>query len=124
MGVSRIVLLFTIAIVMAIFVVWERNKIIEIGYQVAKLQKNCDALAEKNRKLTYHVSRLKSPEIIAYKIQSLKIPLIFREDPSGTIIADQIKFKDDVLKFIKTGLNKDLYSQKGSILNCCSLHNN
>jgi len=58
------------------FVVSERNKIIETGYLVAKLQRNCDESSEKNRKLNYHVGRLKSPEVIVYKVQSLKLPLI------------------------------------------------
>jgi len=122
MGVSRILVMFTIAIAMAMFVVWERNNIIEIGYQVAKLQRDCDELSEANRKLNYYVSRLKSPENIVYKVQSLKLPLILQEDSSGIMIAGQIKLKENVLKAMKTSLNKDLYTQKEPILNCCSLH--
>jgi ligand-binding sensor protein len=114
--------MFTIAIAMAMVVVWERNKIIEIGYQVAKLQRNCDELLESNRKLNYYVSRLKSPENIVYKVQSLKLPLILQEDSSGIMIAGQIKLKENVTKAPKINLNKDLYTQKESILGCCSLH--
>ena len=123
MGVSRILLVFTIAIIMAMFLVWERNKIIELGYQVAKLQKNCTELSEKNRKLNYHVDRLKSPQIIVYKIQSLKIPLVPQDATSGIIMMGQAKFQENVAKSQKTSLNKDLYTQKDQILNCCSLHN-
>jgi len=123
MGISRILLVFTIAIMMAMFLVWERNKIIELGYQVAKLQKNCTELSEKNRKLNYHVDRLKSPQIIVYKIQSLKMPLVPQDATSGIIMMGQAKFQENVAKSQKTSLNKDLYTQKGHILNCCSLHN-
>ncbi|HHT9107817.1 MAG TPA: hypothetical protein ACFYEF_01795 [Candidatus Wunengus sp. YC63] len=123
MGVSRILLVFTIAIVMAMFLVWERNKIIESGYQVARLQKNCTELSEKNRKLNYHVNRLKSPQIIVYKIQSLKMPLVPQDATSGIIMLGQAKFQENVAKSQKTSLNKDLYTQKDQILNCCSLHN-
>ena len=123
MGVSRILLVFTIAIIMAMFLVWERNKIIELGYQVARLQKNCTELSEKNRKLNYHVDRLKSPQIIVYKIQSLKMPLIPQDETSGIIMMGQAKFQENVAKSQKTSLNKDLYTQKDQILNCCSLHN-
>ncbi|MBM4065846.1 MAG: hypothetical protein FJ266_09430 [Planctomycetes bacterium] len=123
MGVSRILLVFIIAIVMAMFLVWERNKIIESGYQVAKLQKNCTELSEKNRKLNYHVNRLKSPQIIVYKIQSLKMPLVPQDATSGIIMLGQAKFQENVAKSQKTSLNKDLYTQKDQILNCCSLHN-
>ena len=123
MGVSRILLVFTIAIIMAMFLVWERNKIIELGYQVARLQKNCAELSEKNRKLNYHVNRLKSPQIIVYKIQSLKMPLVPQDATSGIIMLGQAKFQENVAKSQKTSLNKDLYTQKDQILNCCSLHN-
>lgn len=123
MGVSRILLVFTIAIILAMFLVWERNKMIELGYQVARLQKNCTELSEKNRKLNYHVDRLKSPQIIVYKIQSLKIPLVPQDATSGIIMMGQAKFQENVAKSQKTSLNKDLYTQKDQILNCCSLHN-
>ena len=123
MGVSRILLVFTIAIILAMFLVWERNKMIELGYQVAKLQKNCTELSEKNRKLNYHVDRLKSPQIIVYKIQSLKMPLVPQDATSGIIMMGQAKFQESVAKSQKTSLNKDLYTQKDQILNCCSLHN-
>lgn len=123
MGVSRMLLVFAIAIIMAMFLVWERNKIIELGYQVAKLQKNSTELSEKNRKLNYHVDRLKSPQIIVYKIQSLKMPLVPQDATSGIIMLGQAKLQENVAKSLKTSLNKDLYTQKDQILNCCSLHN-
>ena len=123
MGVSRMLLVFAIAIIMAMFLVWERNKIIELGYQVAKLQKNSTELAEKNRKLNYHVDRLKSPQIIVYKIQSLKMPLVPQDATSGIIMLGQAKLQENMAKSLKTSLNKDLYTQKDQILNCCSLHN-
>jgi len=123
MGVSRMLLVFAIAIIMAMLLVWERNKIIELGYQVAKLQKNCTELSEKNRKLNYHVDRLKSPQIIVYKIQSLKMPLVPQDATSGIIMLGQAKLQETVAKSLKTSLNKDLYTQKDQILNCCSLHN-
>ena len=123
MSISRILLVFTIAIIMAMFLVWERNKMIELGYQVARLQKNCTELSEKNRKLNYHVDRLKSPQIIVYKIQSLKMPLVPQDETSGIIMMGQAKFQENMAKSLKTSLNKDLYTQKDQILNCCPLHN-
>ena len=122
MGVSRILLLFVITITMAMFVVSERNRIIAIGYEVAKLQRNCDELSEKNRKLNYYVSRLQSPEVVVCKVQSLKLPLVPHDDQAG-MIAVQVKLKDDVIKAMKKVINKDFYTQKGALVNCCSLHN-
>lgn len=119
---SRILLMFAITIMMAVFVVLEKNRIIEIGYQVAQLQKNCAELSEKNRKLNYYVNRLKSPEIIAYKVQSLKLPLIPQDDSPGIMVAGQIMSRESMMKTIKTNLEKDLYTQRKPILDCCSLH--
>ncbi len=107
---------------MSMLLVLERNKIIEVGYQVAKLQKNCAELSEKNRKLNYYVSRLKSPEIIAYKVQSLKLPLIPQEGSPGVMVAGQILLKEDMIKTINMNPNKDLYTQRAPVLDCCSLH--
>ncbi|MDN3514849.1 MAG: hypothetical protein NG747_10660 [Candidatus Brocadia sp.] len=120
MGLSRILAMFIIAIAMALFVVWERNKIIEIGYQVAKLQRNCDELSEKNRKLSYYVGRLKSPENIVSKVQSLKLPLVLQGDLSGVMIAGHRKLQENVISAMKTSANKDLYTQKEMVLHGCS----
>lgn len=75
MGMSRFLIMFAIIIMMAMLIVWERNKTYEIGYHVANLQKECAELTEKNRKLNYYVSVLKSTEIIALKVQTLNLPL-------------------------------------------------
>lgn len=107
---------------MAMFIVLEKNRIIEIGYQIAKLQKNCAELSEKNRKLNYYVNRLKSPEIIAYKVQSLKLPLIPQDDSPGIMVAGQIMSKESMMKTVKMNSNKDLYTLRKPILDCCSLH--
>ena len=123
MGVSRILLVFAIVIGMAMFVVRERNEVIGIGYRVAALQKNCEELTEKKRKLEYHVKRLKSPEIIAYKVQSLKLPLVPREETSGIIMMGQTKYKENMMNVVKAGSNKGLYTQKNPYSDCCSLHN-
>ncbi len=112
MVVSRILLVFTIAISLAMFVVYEKNKMIEIGYQAAKAQKTCAELSEKNRKLRHHVDRLKAPEIIALKVQSLKLPLVPQEESAEILVANQIKCKENMMKSVKTSLNKDLYTQK------------
>jgi len=107
---------------MAMFVALERNKTLEVGYQIAKLQKNYAELEEKNKILNYKVSRLKKPEIIAIKVQSLKLPLTIQEERTGIILMGQ-KFKDNVMKATDTNFIKDLYTQKELNLNCCSLHN-
>ncbi len=119
MGISRIVFLLSIAIAMAMFVVSERNNTIEIGYQIAKLQKSCVELSEKNRNLAYYVDKLKSPDVIAYKVQSMKLVLNPQEEFRGTLVASRTKTKEDATKI---RLNKTLVTQKEPATTGRSLH--
>ncbi|MCF6157575.1 MAG: hypothetical protein E3K32_03160 [wastewater metagenome] len=123
MSVLRIVVMLSITIMMAVFIVWEKNKIIMIGYQVAKLQENCAELSEENRKMNYYVNRLKSPEVIAHKVQTLRLPLLLEGSVLGTVVASQTKMEGKATRSVKAGRNKYLYTQKEPVLNCCSLHN-
>lgn len=123
MSVLRAVVVFSLIIMMATFMVWEKNKIIRIGYQVAKLQRDCAESSEKNRKINHYVNRLKSPEAVIYKVQVLRLPLILEGDVLGTVVASQTKVERNVNKSVKAIWHKDLYTQKGPIVNCCSLHN-
>ncbi|MBI5309186.1 MAG: hypothetical protein HZB37_12875 [Planctomycetes bacterium] len=109
MGVSRIVFLLAIAIAMAMFVVSERNNTIEIGYQIAKLQKSCAELSEKNRNLAYYVDKLKSPDVIAYKVQSMKLSLNQQQEFRGTLVASRTQPKEDATKL---RINRNLVTQK------------
>lgn len=102
---------------MALFVVWERNKTIEMGYQVAKLQKNYADLSEKKRRLNHCIDQLKSPETIINKVHSLKLSLIPKEFSPETLVAGQIKLKEQVVRMTKTNLYKNLYTQKDPVPN-------
>lgn len=116
MGVTRILLLFTIAITMAMFVVWGKNETIQMGYQIAMLQKKHAELFEKKRKLNHYVNQLKSPEIIANKVHSLKLTLVPREYQPGILMAGQIKLKEQATGVTKATFYKNLYTQKESVL--------
>ena len=119
MGISRIVFLLSIAIAMAMFVVSERNNTIELGYQIAKLQKSCVELSEKNRNLAYYVDKLKSPDVIAFKVQSMKLALNQQEEFRGTLVASRTKPKEDAAKI---RVNKTLVTQKEPATTGRSLH--
>ena len=97
------------AIAMAMFVVSERNNSIEIGYQIAKLQKSCSELSEKNRTLGYYVDKLKSADVIAYKVQSMKLVLNQPEELRGTLVASKTKANDVAAK---ARISKNLYTQR------------
>ena len=109
MGITRIVFLMSITIAMAMFVVSERNNTIEIGYQMAKLQKSCAELSEKNRNLAHYVDKMKSSSVIAYKVQSMKLALNQQEEFRGTLVASRTKTKEDATKI---RVNKTLVTQK------------
>ena len=110
MGISRIVFLLAIAIAMAMFVVSERNNTIEIGYQIAKLQKSCAELSEKNRNLAYYVNKLKSPDVIAYKVQSKKLVHLNPQEEFRVTLVDNRAKQKEVATKIRT--NKTLVTQK------------
>ena len=119
MGISRVIFLLSIAITMAMFVVSERNSTIEIGYQIAKLQKSCVELSEKNRKLAYDVDNQKSPNAIACKVQFMKLALNPQEEFRGTLVASRTKLKEDTAKI---RVNKTLVTQKEPATTGRSLH--
>ncbi|MDR4508818.1 MAG: hypothetical protein MRJ65_11390 [Candidatus Brocadiaceae bacterium] len=108
---SRLLLIFLIVIAMAMFVVWERNKIIVTGYQVARLQKSCMELSEKNRKLNYFVCRLKEPKIIISKVELFKIPIIPGENAFGVTVVKEEKSREVSQRTIKISMKNNLYTE-------------
>jgi len=117
----RWLVMFAIAIAMAVMVVWERNKIIEMGYQIAQLQKDFIELTEKNKKLDYHVLKLKSPEFIVGKVKSYQLALLPQEGVPSQIAVR--KTKESVVVSPKIIMADNLYTQKEPIVRNCSLHN-
>ncbi|MCF6149063.1 MAG: hypothetical protein E3K37_10420 [Candidatus Kuenenia sp.] len=121
MEMFRWLVMFAIAIAMAVLVVWERNKTIETGYQIAQLQKDFIELSERNKKLDYYVLKLKSPEVIEDKVKAYQLALLPREDSSNRLAARRTKKSVEVSS--KTIMAGNLYTQKEPVLRGYKLHN-
>lgn len=122
MEMFRWLVMFAIAIAMAVLVVWERNKIIETGYQIAELQKEFIELSERNKKLDYYVLRLKSPEVIVDKVKAYQLALLPQQEDSSNRLAAR-KRKKSVEVSSKTIMAGNLYTQKESIFRGYASHN-
>lgn len=64
-----------VAVIMALFIVWEQIQTTKYGYEVAKLQQKITDLREKNRRLNCEVNALKKPERIVKAIQSMGLDI-------------------------------------------------
>ena len=121
MGMSRWLVMFAIIIAMAVLVVWERNKTIETGYQVAQLQKDFNEMTERNKNLNYYVQKLKAPEVIVNKVKTYQLALLPKEYFQNSVVAGNIK--GNVGRDAKTIMAGNLYTQKEQILRGRALHN-
>lgn len=121
MEMFRWLVMFAIIITMAVLVVWERNKTIETGYQIAQLQKDFNEMSERNKNLNYYVQKLKSHEVIVDKVKTYQLALLPQEDSSNSVVARNTK--GSVAVSLKTIMAGNLYTQKDQILRGRALHN-
>ncbi|OHB74326.1 MAG: hypothetical protein A2W17_10295 [Planctomycetes bacterium RBG_16_41_13] len=121
MGMFRWLVMFAIIIAMAVLVVWERNKTIETGYQVAQLQKDFNEMTERNKNLNYYVQKLKAPEVIVNKVKTYQLALLPQEGSQNSVVARNAK--EGVAVSLKTIMAGNLYTQKEQILRGRALHN-
>ncbi|MCR4292111.1 MAG: hypothetical protein NUV76_04445 [Candidatus Kuenenia sp.] len=117
----RWLVMFAIIITMAVLVVWERNKTIETGYQIAQLQKDFNEMSERNKNLNYYVQKLKSHEVIVDKVKTYQLALLPKEYFQNSVVAGNIK--GNVGRDTKTIMAGNLYTQKEQILKGRVLHN-
>lgn len=59
--IKRVGILVIVIVISALFCVWSRVQIVQIGYEITNLQKQSDELAKKASHLMLEVERLKSP---------------------------------------------------------------
>lgn len=58
----KVAVLLIVILASALFCVWSRVRIVQMGYEVSNLQKNADELSKKFSHLNVEVERLKSPQ--------------------------------------------------------------
>lgn len=60
---------------MAMLTVWQHVQSVHAGYEIAKLRRHRNVLAEENRRLELEADRLKSPENLFTKVKELGVGL-------------------------------------------------
>lgn len=77
MKICRFLLIIIIIVIMSLIMVWERNQITKIGYEVSRLQNRKNDLIEENRILRLKTGNLLAEERIAFLIKSLDLNLVY-----------------------------------------------
>ena len=86
MKVCRYGCILVVLLVMAIFAMSERSRIIKIGYDVTKMEDELARLSEESKKLRFKSDKLKRPEMITLKVKDMKLDLIVQEEESTSIV--------------------------------------
>jgi cell division protein FtsL len=60
---------------MAMLTVWQHAQSVRAGYEIVKLRKQRNVLAEENRRLELEADRLKSPENLLMRVKELGLGL-------------------------------------------------
>ena len=60
---------------LAMLTVWQHVQSVHAGYEIVKLRRHRNVLAEENRRLELEADRLKSPENLLMKIKELGVGL-------------------------------------------------
>ena len=91
MKVCRYGCILVVLLVMAIFTMSERSRIIKIGYDVTKMEDELARLSEESKKLRFKSDKLKKPEMISLKVKGMKLDLIVQEEESIAIAKESHK---------------------------------
>lgn len=69
-----VLILFAVGLI-AMLTVWQHLQSVRMGYEITKLRRDRNALAEVNRRLELEADRLKSPEHLLMKVKELGLDL-------------------------------------------------
>lgn len=75
--VFKLLVIGVLAVIMALFYIWSRVQIVQIGYEINHLKQQQQVLVDQNKKLKMELMVLKSPEVLhqlAEKELNLKVP--------------------------------------------------
>ncbi len=71
---------------MTIFTISESSRTVNIGYNIARMEKELKRLSEENKKLEYKSDRLKVPEKISLRVRDMKLNLIIADKGKDIIL--------------------------------------
>jgi len=75
MTLRRLVVIAAVVGLMAIFIVYERSRIIRAGYKISELSRDEVKLVEEIRMRNVQVTRLRQPDVIAQQVEKLRLGL-------------------------------------------------
>ena len=76
MTLRRVVIVAGLIGLMAIFIVYERSRIVRAGYRISELSRDETSLVEQVRIRNVEVTQLRQPEFIARQVERLRIGLV------------------------------------------------
>lgn len=79
MNLFRGLVLIVFSVTMSLLVVWERAKVTRIQYEIGALEREIREIEQEEQVLRREVSLLKSPRVIAERVESMHLGL---NDPS------------------------------------------
>ena len=69
----RFVLVLCAFGLMAMLTVWQHVQSVRVGYEITRLRRERNVLAEENRRLELEADRLKSPRVLLKKVEDLDL---------------------------------------------------
>ena len=98
MKVGRYGCILVIILIMAIFIMSEGSRKIQIGYDIARMEDELVRLSEERKKLIFKSDKLKKPEMISMKVQDMKLNLKVQEDEEIAIVKKSPEHLDKKLE--------------------------
>ncbi len=86
MKVCRYICVLLTILIMTIFTISESSRVIRIGYNIARMEKELEKLSEENKKLEYKSSRLKVFEKVSLRVKDMRLNLIIPDKGKDIIL--------------------------------------
>ncbi len=86
MRVCRYICVLLIILIMTIFTISESSRTVNIGYNIARMEKELKRLSEENKKLEYKSGRLKVREKVSLRVKDMKLNLIIPDKGKDIIL--------------------------------------
>ena len=105
MNLLRALILIMFSVAMALMTVWERAHATKIRYEIGAMEKEIEELEKEEQMLRLEVSLLKSPKVIAQRVETMQLGLL---DPTGCNGAKRAKRISDY-KLVAMRTQKEVF---------------
>ncbi len=97
MKVCRYGCILVVILIMAIFTMSEGSRIIQIGYDITRMEDELAKLSEESKKLKFKSGKLKKPDKISMKVKDMKLDLSVQKDEDIAVVKKSHKHLDKKL---------------------------